>query len=220
MSVAGDYEFEATLKSIHLEREFEAVAAKQSATIEIAVPTPIVTYALVGVGAFFAFVLFLLFARALLQHKPYGYLYRLDSKGERELVADFSGYRRSPWDWLMNKPIVPAAALPGVPLLGGRFVFGGRGVAFRYRPESDGLLRMTVRNEALQKGDNRIVDNETFHIGADTFVFDRARIEGDVRISDRMTPAPRQRHAELEHFALDPMTWDAPSSARPTRRNR
>ena len=214
----GDYEFDATLQSVHLEREFVAVATTHTESIEIAVPTPVVTYALYGIAGFFAFVVLILFIRALLQHSPFGYLYRLDSNGERELVANFAEYRRSPWDWLMNKPIVPAAALPGVPLLGGRFVFSSRGLAFRYRPDSDGLLRMTVRGEALQTGRNMIADNEEFQIGGEAFVFDRARTEGEVRVSDRIRSVRQERNAELESFALDPMTWDAPPSARPTRR--
>ena len=219
LTMPGDYEFNATLRSTHYEREFEAVAAKKSQSIEIAVPTPIIVYAAFGIGAFFVFVFLLMFIRALLQSNPFGYLYRLDSNGERELVADFARYRRSPWDWLVNKPMVPAAALPGVPLLGGRFVFYGRRLRFRYRPDSDGLLRMTIRGEALQSGDTGLTDNEEFHIGSETFVFDRLRVDGDVRVSDRIRPETRQRHAELENFALDPMTWDAPPSARPTRRN-
>ena len=103
-------------------------------SIEIAVPTPVVTYVLYGIAGFFGFVFLVLLIRALFQHSPFGYLYRLDSNGERELVANFAEYRRSPWDWLMNKRIVPAAALPAVPLLGGRFVFSTRGMAFQYRP--------------------------------------------------------------------------------------
>ncbi len=214
----GDYEFDATLQSLHLEREFVAVATTRTESIDIAVPTPVVTYTLYGIAGFFAFVLLMLFIRALLQHTPSGYLYRLDSNGEREIVANFSEYRRSPWDWLMNKPVVPAAALPGVPLLGGRFVFSSRGVAFQYRPDTDGLLRMTVRGEALQIGKNMIADNEEFQIGGETFVFDRAAMDEDVKVSDRLQRPERTRNAELDTFALDPMTWDAPSSARPTRR--
>ena len=215
---SGDYEFDATLQSSHIEREFVAVATTRTESIEITVPTPVVTYVLYGIAGFFGFVFLVLLIRALFQHSPFGYLYRLDSNGERELVANFAEYRRSPWDWLMNKRIVPAAALPGVPLLGGRFVFSTRGVAFQYRPDSDGLLRMTVRGEALQTGKNMIADNEEFQIGGETFVFDRARTEGEVRVSDRIRSVRQERNAELESFALDPMTWDAPSSARPTRR--
>ena len=218
LTMPGDYEFDATLRSTHLERGFEAVAAKQSQSVEIAVPTPIVIYAAIGVGAFFGFVVLLMLIRAMFQSRPFGYLYRLTSNRERELVADFAKFRRSPWDSLVNKPVIPAAALPGVPLLGGRFVFSSRGLAFRYRPDSDGLLRMTVQGEALQNGITRIADNEEFVIGSDTFVFDRAQMGGDVRVSERMRSAQRERNAELQNFALDPMTWDAPSSARPTRR--
>ena len=110
LTMPGDYELNATLRSTHVEREFESVAEEKSQSIEIAVPTPIIVYAAFGIGAFFVFVFLLMFIRALLQSNPFGYLYRLDSNGERELVADFARYRRSPWDWLVNKPMVPAAA--------------------------------------------------------------------------------------------------------------
>ena len=216
---AAEYEFSATLNSSHLDREFEAVAGKKSTNIEIATPVPILTYSAIGVGAFIGLLLLLLISRSLMQVRPYGYLYRVDGQGERELIVDFGAYRRSPWDALMNKPIVPAAALPGLPLLAGRFVFSGRRLAFRYRPDSDGLLRMMVRGEALQAGYTDIVDGEEFNIGPDSFVFDRATIGDEVTVSDRLQPPERTRNPELENFALDPMTWDAPSSARPTRRN-
>ena len=216
---AAEYEFSATLNSTHLDREFETVAGKKSTNIEIATPVPILTYSAIGVGAFIGLLLLLLISRSLMQVRPHGYLYRVGGQRERELVVDFGAYRRSPWDALMNKPIVPAAALPGLPLLGGRFVFSGRRLAFRYRPDSDGLLRMMVRGEALQAGYTDIVDGEEFNIGPDSFVFDRAAIGDEVAVSDRLQPPQRTRNPELENFALDPMTWDAPSSARPTRRN-
>ena len=200
-------------------REFEAVAAQKSASIEISTPTPILTYSLIGVGGFFGLLVLLLALRWLMQVRPYGYLYRLDGQGHRELAVDFRAYRRSAWDAFMNKPMVPAAALPGIPLLGGRFVFSPRGLAFRYRPDSDGILRMTVRGEALQAGRNPIPDGDEIHIGSETFVFDRAPLDEDVKVSDRLQVPARTRNAELDTFALDPMTWDAPSSARPTRRH-
>lgn len=219
LTLPAEYEFSASLSSVHLGREFEAVAARRSAIIEISTPTPVLSYALIGVGGFFGLLVLLILLRSLLQVRPYGYLYRLDGQGQRELVVDFRAYRHSAWDMLMNKPIVPAAALPGVPLLGGRFVFSGRGLAFQYRPDSDGLLRMTIRGEALQAGKNPIPDGDEIHIGSDTFVFDRMAADGEVRISDRLQSPERARNAELDTFALDPMTWDAPSSARPTRRH-
>ena len=33
-----------------------------------------------------------------MQVRPYGYLYRLDGQGHRELAVDFRAYRRSAWD--------------------------------------------------------------------------------------------------------------------------
>ena len=56
------------------------------------------------------------------------------------------------------------------------------------------------------------------------YVDDRATIGDEVTVSDRLqtpqrTTTQTTRNPELENFALDPMTWDAPSSARPTRRN-
>ena len=219
LTLPAEYEFNASLSSTHLGREFEAVAAKKSASIEISTPTPILNYSLIGVGGFFGLLLLLLVLRWLMQVRPYGYLYRLDGQGQRELAVDFRAYRRSAWDAFMNKPMVPAAALPGIPLLGGRFVFSPRGLVFRYRPDSDGILRMTVRGEALQAGKNPILDGDEIHIGSETFVFDRAAIDDDVIVSERLQSTVRTRNAELDTFALDPMTWDAPSSARPTRRH-
>ena len=215
LTLPAEYEFSASLNSTHLGREFEAVAAKKSADIEISVPTPILNYSLIGVGGFFGLLLLLLVLRWLMQVRPYGYLYRLNGQGQRELAVDFRAYRRSAWDGFMNKTIVPAAALPGIPLLGGRFVFSSRGLTFRYRPDSDGILRMTVRGEALQAGRNPIPDGDEIHIGSETFVFDRSAIDDEVVVSERLQSTARMRNAELDTFALDPMTWDAPSSARP-----
>ena len=208
----------AKLNSVHRERRFEALAVEQTASIEVTNPVSIPLLAGLGVAAFIGFLILLLLLRALFQSTPYGSLYRVDSQGERELVANFREYARSPWDWLMNKPVVPAAAMPGVPLLGGSFVFNSRGISFRYRPDSDGLLRMTIRGEPLQPGQTSILDGEDFQIGSETFVFDRAAIGEGVRVSERLTDSRRARHEDLDNFALDPMTWDAPASARPTRR--
>ena len=220
LTMTGEYEFNALLQSSHLDREFKATAESRTATIEIASPATMLWFVIGGMVAVPLLVLVLLTLRALFQNGPSGNLYRMDLDGERELVAAFADYKRSAWDWLINKPVVPAAALPGVPLLGGRFVFTSRGLVFRYNPESDGLLRMTLGGDALQNGDNPIAENENFQIGGETFVFDRTRPDAEVRVSERIRQTPENRHAELENFALDPMTWDAPSSARPTRRSR
>ena len=220
LMTAGEYEFDATVRSTHLGREFEAMAAKQSKSIEIANPVPVLTYSAIGLGAIVGLVLLVLVVRSLLQVRPYGYLYRLDAQGQKVLTADFRAYRHSLWDRLMNKPIVPAAALPAVPLLGGRFVFSGQGIKFRYNPDSDGLLAMTIGSQALQIGDTDIPDGEEFQIGSDSFIFDRAATGEDVVVAERLRQSERPRNSELETFALDPMTWDAPSSARPTRRHR
>ena len=195
LTLPAEYEFSATLSSVHLGRDFETVAAKKSKSIEISTSTPILTYSLVGIGGLFGLLLLVLVLRSLMQVKPYGYLYRLDGQGERELAVDFGAYRRSAWDALMNKPIVPAAALPGVPLLGGRFVFSSRGLAFRYRPDSDGLLRMTIRGEALQEGRNPIPDGDEVHIGSETFVFDRAAIDGESHhVRSTASPNEESKH--------------------------
>ena len=75
-----------------------------------------------------------------------------------------------------------------------------------------------VGNEPLQAGTTEIPDGEEFQIGSETFVFDRGPAGSDVRMSERLTQTQRPQNEELDTFALDPMTWDAPSSARPTRR--
>ena len=219
VTMPGEYVFNATMRSAHLERAFETLAIEQSRSIEISVPSslPLLMIGASAAGAVGG-VLFFMVLVALIRPSPYGYLYHVDSQGERELVADFRAYRQSAWDWLVRKSVVPAAALPGVPLLGGRFVFSQWGLIFQYNPESDGLLRMMVRSEVVQTGRNRIPDNEEFSVGPEKFVFDRSPLDDGVRISDRLRPSQRARNAELDNFALDPMTWDAPSSARPTRR--
>ncbi len=218
VDTAADYVFSARVVSTHLDRAFEARAVDQTRSVELTSPFPLTLVVVGSIGGTVGFVLLMLILVALVRPKPYGYLYRLDVKGERELVADFGSFHRSAWDWLMHKSIIPAAALPGVPLLGGRFVFSNWGLIFDYKPNTDGLLRMTVRGEGLETGRNRIPDNEHFNIGPETFVFDRSPLGEDVRVSDRLRPSQQARNAELDTFALDPMTWDAPSSARPTRR--
>ena len=61
---------------------------------------------------------------------------------------------------------------------------------------------MTVRGEALQTGKNMIADNEEFQIGGETFVFDRARTEGEVRVSDRIRSVRQERNAEFGEFRV------------------
>ena len=214
----GEYEVSAALRSEHLGREFEVVADARSTSIEISAPTPITGYALIGVGGVVGFVVLVIFLRWFVQTNPHGYLYRVGGQGQRELAVDFRSHRRSAWDSLMNKPIVPAAALPGVPLLGGRFVFTSRGLVFRYQPDTDGVLRMSVRGDSLQPGTNPIPLGEEFRIDSEAFVFDVVPPGADVAVSDRLQSRAKALHTELDTFALDPMTWDAPSSARPTRR--
>ena len=216
----GEYEFNAKLKSSHLEREFTADAVTVTQQFELSTPTPIALYTALAIAGIIGFVLLVVIIRAMLQKSPFGYLYRVTSNGERELVADFRDYRRSLWDSLINKPIMPIAALPGVPLHGGRFIFSVRGVSFLYRPDSDGVLNVMLRGEPLQAGKTMIADGEEFQITGETFVYDRSAIASGVRVSDRLTAARKKQHEELETFALDPMTWDAPSSARPTRQRR
>ena len=217
---SGEYEFNATLKSSYLEREFTAVAISKTQELQVEPPVPLILYAGLGVVALIGLIFILLVLRTMFRSSPYGHLFRIDSAGEREVVANFREYRHSPWDWLMHKPIVPAAALPAVPLHGGRFVFASRGISFRYQPDTDGSLRVLVGGDQIQAGDTLIPDGEEFHIGSDKFVFDRAALTGDVRVSTRLAETQRRRNEELENFALDPMTWDAPPSARPTRRRR
>ena len=216
----GEYEFNARLKSTHLEREFTAEATTLTQQFELTTPRPIALYTGLALAGIIGFLLLILILRSLLQSSPYGYLYHVRSNGQRELVADFRDYRRSLWDSLMNKPIVPIAALPGVPLHGGKFVFSSRGVSFMYMPGSDGVLNVMLRGEPLQAGKTMIADGEEFQISGETFVYDRSAIASGVKVSDRLTAERRAQHEELETFALDPMTWDAPSSARPTSQRR
>ncbi len=218
LTAPGEYEFDAQLKSLYLERDFAAMAAKRSADIEVQAPLPLTLYVVAGAVGLLVLVILILVLRGLFQIRPSGYLYRLDAAGGRELVANFGDYRHSLWDWMFNKSSVPAAALPAVPLLGGRFVFSKQGLFFQYRRESDGMLRMTIAGEVLREGANYIAADEEFQMASDRFIYDYQEAEGkDVRVSERLLSAERARQTELEEFALDPMTWDAPSSARPVR---
>ena len=90
----GEYEFGAVLRSTHLDREFVAEAMSATQEFELTVPTPILLYAAIGLAGFFGFLFLLLLLRALLQSSPFGFLYRVTSDGEREMVADFRGYSR------------------------------------------------------------------------------------------------------------------------------
>ncbi len=214
----GQYQLSATLRSNHLERDFVAVATPAVQDFELTTPIPIPLYSGIGVAAFIVLIFLILLARSLIQSSPYGNLYRVGPNDQRILVADFRNYRGSAWDRLMNKTIVPAAAMPGIPLHGGRFTFAARGVDINYNPDSDGLLNVMISGEPIQSGSTPIPDGEEFKIGSETFVFDRTEASPDVQISERLTQPRKERNEELDTFALDPMTWDAPSSARPTRR--
>ena len=220
--VSGDFELAASVNSDFEGRSFESTAAAQALTIEVARPLPFVTIVaafLLGTAAFGAIGFA---AYAVVRPKPFGYLYRIDASdpsAERELVADFAAYRPSPLDWAINRALVPAAALPAVPLLGGSFVFTSDGTGFKYDPVQDGELRMLLHDEALRAGFNPIVPGETISIGGASYVFQANQHRGEVRVAERLRRQQSRQHQELQDFAMDPMTWDAPSSARPTRRH-
>ena len=200
----GEYEFNATLRSAHLDREFVAQAPTATQDFKLTTPTPILIYSAIGVAAFLLLLFILLLLRSWLQSSPFGNLYRVNSNNERELVANFSEYRGSAWDQLFNKPIVPAAAMPGIPLHGGRFTFASRGISLRYKPDSDGLLNVMIGGEPLEAGNTPIPEGEHFQIGPDTFIFDRADASPDVQVSERLTPNPSRTQRRTRHLRPRP----------------
>ncbi len=222
LPMSGEYELNASLRGNHLGREFEAVAVLQSRSIELTAEAglPTIVIAAIGTGAVLVIICIILVIAASMRIKPYGVLYHIDPEGTRELVADFAQFRHSLFDWLFDKSTVPLAALPAVPLRGGRLVFSADQVFFRYQPERDGILAVSIRGDALQSGDTGFVDGDRLTIEDETYEFSTSRPDPNVRVASRLQAEKRVSNEELENFALDPMAWDAPSGARPTRRKK
>ncbi len=216
----GNYDISVSLATKYLERDYVFQAPPVTAPIELSVPiavnynTPI----LIAVGAAIALIL----AVAIflwMRPKPFGYIYKV-SVGKHELVADMSRFRFAMLEKLFNGNVIPAAALRALPLRGGRFVFRrGNKVEFVYRPEVDGAIRMTINGNPIAQGATLLLHGAELRIAAEDYVFLNEEATGDVRLSPIMEleNAAAQRE-EMARFTQDPLTFDAPSSARPTRR--
>lgn len=151
--------------------------------------------------------------------KPSGFVYMLDVDSPQELVVDFSTSRFSMLDSILRSNVVPAAALSGLPLRGGQFVFGRSAVHFRYNPERDGDIRLNIDGAPVVAGRNAIADGSEMTVSGVNYRFSRARLAGEIRVSMLLSNAETEDHDELSRFTNDPMTFDAPSSIRPTRRS-
>ncbi len=214
----GSFETTVSLQTEHLGRGHTYVSDPVTSSIELAElpsfnPLPLLIGAAVVLG-----IVVVLGAVVALKPKPFGYIYKVDINGDRELVADLASFRFAIVERLWTGNVVPAAALPGLPLRGGSFVFGRNKVGFWYRPEADGVLRMTIAGRPLSEGVAPIDHSDEMKIDGETYMFSREMLEGDVAVSPLLQEADPEDRADLSRFTNDPMTFDAPSSARPTRR--
>lgn len=151
--------------------------------------------------------------------KPSGFIYMLDADSPQELVVDFSTSRFSTLDSILRSNVVPAAALSGLPLRGGYFVFGRSALHFRYNPERDGDVRLTIDGAPIAAGRNAISDGSEMTVAGVTYRYSRTELSGEIRVSMLLSPEETEEHDQLSRFTNDPMTFDAPSSIRPTRRS-
>ena len=219
VETGGSYATTVSLGTQHLGREHSAVADTVTSSIELAEP-PGFNFLPVGIAA--AVVLAIVIALGVvvyLRPKPFGYVYKVDINGDHELVADLGSFQFAIFERLWGGNIVPAAALPGIPLRGGSFVFGRERVGFGYRPASDGVLRMTIEGMPLSEGVTPIQSGNELTIASESYLFSREMIDGDVPVSSLLQEVKPQDRVDLSRFTNDPMTFDAPSSVRPTRRN-
>ena len=155
----------------------------------------------------------------LLRTTPTGFIYKVDLDSPQELVVDFSETQFAVLDFVFRSNVVPAVALAALPLRGGHFVFGRGGVSFRYNPERDGDVRMTIDGEPVVAGRNELSDGSEMTVAGVTYRFSVDKLMGDIRVSTLLRPEDTDEHDELSRFTNDPMTFDAPSSIRPTRRS-
>ena len=151
--------------------------------------------------------------------KPSGFVYMLDVDSPQELVVDFSASRFSLLDSILRSNVVPAASLSGLPLRGGQFVFGRSAVHFRYNPERDGDIRLNIDGAPVAAGRNQLSDGSEMTIAGINYRFSKTQLAGEIRVSMLLSGTDTEEHDELSRFTNDPMTFDAPSSIRPTRRS-
>ena len=214
------FEISAILRLAHLERDFVYDIGVATVVAELdPLPPPNRTPLFLAGAVIVAVVAGIAVWWFVLRTSPTGYIYKADQGAPQELAVDFSEVRFALFDAAFRSNVVPAAALAGLPLRGGRFVFGKRRVVFRYNPEHDGDVRMTIEGEPIVSGRNQIKDGDQMVVAGVTYRFTRRKLPGDIRVSTLLKPEDTDEHGELARFTNDPMTFDAPSSIRPTRRS-
>ena len=214
------FDFSASLNLVYLEREFTYDIGVATVVAELDPPPepnrlPLVLAGLIVVAGAAAVPAWWF----LLRTTPKGYIYKVDLDSPQELVVDFSETQFAVLDTIFRSNVVPAVALAALPLRGGHFVFGRSGISFRYNPERDGDVRMTIDSEPVVAGRNEVRDGSEMTVAGVTYKFSLDKLMGDIRVSTLLRPEDSDEHDELSRFTNDPMTFDAPSSIRPTRRS-
>ena len=214
------FDFSASLNLVYLEREFTYDIGVATVVAELDPPPepnrlPLVLAGLIVVAGAAAVPAWWF----LLRTTPKGYIYKVDLDSPQELVVDFSETQFAVLDTIFRSNVVPAVALAALPLRGGHFVFGRSGISFRYNPERDGDVRMTIDSEPVVAGRNEVRDGSEMTVAGVTYRFSLDKLMGDIRVSTLLRPEDSDEHDELSRFTNDPMTFDAPSSIRPTRRS-
>ena len=214
------FDFSASLNLVYLEREFTYDIGVATVVAELDPPPepnrlPLVLAGLIVVAGAAAVPAWWFFLRTT----PKGYIYKVDLDSPQELVVDFSETQFAVLDTIFRSNVVPAVALAALPLRGGHFVFGRSGISFRYNPERDGDVRMTIDSEPVVAGRNEVRDGSEMTVAGVTYRFSLDKLMGDIRVSTLLRPEDSDEHDELSRFTNDPMTFDAPSSIRPTRRS-
>lgn len=216
---SANLELVATLNASYFGREFVYEAGAATVNAELRSPSVLsrwplilaglVLLAAVGGGSAWWF---------LYRVPPRGFIYKVDPEVPQELVVTFGSTEAALLDQLLRGNVVPATTLAGFPVRGGAFVFSRAGVAFRYNPERDGNVGMTINGEPLTSGDNPVPDGAELIAGGVAYQYTEEELKGDIRVSTLLKPEDTVESEELSRFTNDPMTFDAPSSIRPTRR--
>ena len=217
---SATFDFTASLNLVYMERDYSYDIGAATLSAELDPPPepnrlPLVFAGVLLVGLAGGAVAWWF----LLRTTPMGYIYKVDLDSPQELVVDFSETQFALLDLVFRSNVVPAVALAALPLRGGRFVFSRGGVSFRYNPERDGDVRMTIDGEPVVAGRNDLVDGSEMTVAGVSYKFSVEKFMGDIRVSTLLRPEETEDHDELSRFTNDPMTFDAPSSIRPTRRS-
>lgn len=217
---SATFDFTASLNLIYSERDYTYDIGAATVVAELDPPPEPNRLPLFLAGAFVVVIIGAAVAWwFLLRTTPEGYIYKVDLDSPQELVVDFSEAQFALLDTVFRSKVVPAVSLAALPLRGGRFVFGRGGVSFRYNPERDGDVRMTIDGEPVVAGRNDLTDGSEMTVAGVTYRFTVEKYMGDIRVSTLLRPEENEDNDELSRFTNDPMTFDAPSSIRPTRRS-